>query len=64
MKEVDKNILEKLTKLTYTDYSNCTDINDLLDDLADTIELKNKKIDELENQPLEEPIYPYEEYGY
>lgn len=64
MKEVDKNLLEKLTKLTYSDYSQCTDINDILEDAIDTIELKNKKINELENPSKEDFNNPRYEYGF
>lgn len=62
MKEVDKDLLNELSELTRSDYSKC-DINDLIDDVIATIKLKNKKISEYENQPLE-TYNPGDEYGY
>lgn len=62
MKEVDKDLLNELSELTHSDYSKC-DINDLIDDVIATIKLKNKKILEYENQPLE-TYNPGDEYGY
>lgn len=61
MEEVDKELLEEAEKLLNTSFN---DINDMVYELLEEVKHLKNKLNEIENQSLEDYNDPRYEYGY
>lgn len=61
MEKVDEELLKEAKDLTHATFSS---VDDIVYELIEEVKYWKTKCKELENSPLEEVFYPWEEYGY